>query len=292
MRSAVALGCALLVLWTRPAVAWDPFARGAADDAPASPSPARLVVPPDLYVVTDVYDGDVVITSGNTTVYSTTTVRHTPGTYARVIDVVATGEASRFDGDSFNRRARLADGRLVAGTYYEDFILTAAGFVSVNIVFFQDDRAMFTTPAPSPTATSMASASTGGAAVPRPSPTSAPRTPTHRPPNVRAGIALGRTAPTIASIEVLRGRAVALWPRAFVDGAPVEVRTWRLVSGGADSVSPSASSGTEPYTATWLTLPPAGTVVTMRFEVTTDAAPGRALSAFLTVAVRSPALLE
>ncbi|MEK7864079.1 MAG: hypothetical protein AAB295_12575, partial [Chloroflexota bacterium] len=98
--------------------------------------------------------------------------------------------------------------------------------------------------------------------------------------------------PVLASIEVLRGRPVRLWLRAFVDGVPVAVSSWRFVSGSADSLSPTSGTGSDPCDVTWLTLAPPGSTWTLRFAVQTSVAPGRVLNASIRVAVRSPALLQ
>src|SRR6185503_893135 len=113
------------------------YAREPLDDrwslvpSPPVPDPVPFVVPAGLYYVTDTYLADVVATSDATTVYSTTTVHESTGTYARVVDVVGTGASSPFDGVAFNRRGALTDGQALAGTYYENFVLTASGYVPV-----------------------------------------------------------------------------------------------------------------------------------------------------------------
>jgi hypothetical protein len=281
------------------------------DPGIVEPRPTPIVVPPGLYLVTDVYAGSVAATSGATTTYRTLTVRATPGTYARLLAVVGTGVASALDGRSFNGRGRLGDGRAVAGAYYETFVLTPTGFVSVNIVFFQDDsetRAIVaptsappsSAPAtPAPLATPAARPTTGTSvwpgATPSPASSGAPSTRTPTPtmpplPIAAAGLALSRGGPTLGAIDLLRGRTVHLWPRAFVDGVPVAVRDWRLVAGGADGISRTSGSGTEAADVVWLV--PASMPIVLRFEVTSDAAPGRVMPASLTVTVRSPALLQ
>lgn len=282
-----------------PALAWDPFGDDLSIDDPAPVDPAPFVVPDGIYVVTDVYAGDVVVSSGSTTTYTTTTEHETPGTYARIVDVVGTGQASSYDGTSLNGRARLPDGRVVAGAYYEDFVLTASGYVSVNVVFFQDDSVTTLTaasPTPAPVATAVpahtAVPPAAPTATPAPLVTQAPLMPTPAPIVATAGVALGATAPVLASIDVLRGRRVALWPRAFVNGSPVPVRSWRLVSGGADLVSARSGDGSTSCDVALLTLAPNGSAWTLRFEVTSDALPGRVLAATIDVTVRSPALLQ
>lgn len=119
----------------------DPDTSWSPDPAPASnpPEPPAAEAPAGLYYVTETYVADVVTHEGPVTSYSTATVVESPGTYARVLETVDTGASSGLDGSAFNGRAQMTDGRSVAGTYYENFILTAAGFASVSIVFFQDD---------------------------------------------------------------------------------------------------------------------------------------------------------
>ena len=130
----------VLLALAQPAFAWDPYRDELDPGDQTEPDPVPLVVPEGIYLVTDVYAGDTISRDGRTTTYSTATIRETPGTYARVLESVGTGSQSDHDGSSFNHRASLPDGRAVGGTYYEDFVLTPQGFVSVNIVFFQDDR--------------------------------------------------------------------------------------------------------------------------------------------------------
>lgn len=295
VRAATALAFVLTLTYAQPGLAWDPFA--ADEDAaplPAPTDPAPFVAPPGLYLVTDVYTGNAVTTNGNTTTYSTTTAHDTPGTYARVIDTVGTGVASAYDGAAMNGRTLLPDGRAVAGTYYEDYVLTSEGYLSVNIVFFQDDAITVVVPVSTAApATAPANAPRPSAPAPQQVPTPAPRptaVPTPRPVVATAGVALGETAPALTTIEVLRGRRVALWPRAFLDGIPVRVRSWRLVSGYVDLVSVREGDATTSCDATWLTLAEPGSAWVLRFEITTDAAPGRLLTAAISVVVRSPAL--
>jgi hypothetical protein len=305
MRLALSLAFVLVASCSRPALAWDPFWDDFDPGLVSPPDPAPFVVPEGIYLVTDVYAGDVVSTYGDTTTYETQTVHDTPGTYARVVDVVGSGSTSTFDGASFNDRASLPDGRPVGGTYYEDFILTPGGYVSVNIVFFQDDSATrssaASTPPPSLVPTPAPTSAPVPVVTPPPSltqPTSTPapeRDGPTAPPAPRiatAGIALAPSGPLLASIEVLRGRRVTLWPRAFLDGQAVTVRSWRLAGGQIDIASRRDGSAADPCAATWVNMPAAGGAYTLRFEVTTDAAPGQTLMATVVVAVRSPALGE
>ena len=303
MTRVIAAALFALILSAQPALAWDPYWDDL-DPGPIdrAPDPAPFIVPEGIYLVTDVYAGDVVTTNGETTTYSTDTVHDTPGTYARVVDVVGTGGTSAYDGASFNDRAVTSGGQAVGGTYYEDFVLTPSGFVSVNVVFFQDDsetrRVSASTPAPLPVATSQPApvASVPTAAPRAPIATAAPividreyPTATPAPRIGSAGIALGPSAGTLGRIEVLRGRRVTLWPRAFVDGAAAPLGAWRLVSGTVAGTC--AGSGSSPSCdATWLTLAPAGSAWHLRFEITTPSLPGQVLVAALDIVVRSPAL--
>jgi hypothetical protein len=109
-------------------------------------------------------------------------------------------------------------------------------------------------------------------------------------PVFAAGVALAPDGPTLSAIDVLRGRAVGLWPRAFVDGRPVPVRAWRLVTAAGDVPSRRTGTGDQPADLVWLA--PSSEPHSVVFEVTIDAAPGRALIAALAVTVRSPALVS
>lgn len=273
--------------------------------APA-PDPVPFVVPDGLYFVTDTYVGDVVATTDATTTYSTTTVHESTGTYARVIDTVGTGVSSLFDGTAFNGRGALTDGRALAGTYYENFVLTPSGYVPVSIVFFQDDsetrrRGSTSTSAPNPTAPPTApTPSPSAPAVPSAAPPSratappsfGPEAPTVSPrPTLRGGIALAPDGPTLASAEVLRGRLVRFWPRAFAGDVAVSIRAWRLVSARPDQIS-AASGGSEPLAAQWIRMPAPDVRWSLRFEIITELAPTERLEAQIDVTVRSPALVD
>jgi len=303
MRRIFAAALFLFASCGQQALAWDPdwdaIDPGTIDHAP---DPAPFVVPAGIYLVTDVYAGDVVTTQGETTTYATETVHDMPGTYARVVDVVSTGSSSAFDGTSFNGRTLNGQGQAVGGTYYEDFVLTSSGFLSVNIVFFQDDSEThhaavpITGPPARPVVDEgphVTSAPVAAAASFVPQPTASPlneRETTPPAPRIStAGIALGPAAPVLGQIEILRGRRTALWPRVFVDGIQVPVRSWRLISGTVSGTC-AGSGTTASCDAQWLTLAPAGSSWRLRFELTADALPGQVLLATLDVTVRSPAL--
>jgi len=242
---------------------------------------------------------DVVASDGMTTVYSTSTVHESTGTYARVIDTVGTGVASGFDGLAFNGRGSLANGSQLAGTYYENFVLTATGYAPVNIVFFQDDSetrrrqaVASTVPASTSASPRPAVASAAPRAIPLPVPSVRPSVSvTPVVPVLRAGIALAADGPTLAAAEVLRGRLTGFWPRAFANDVAIPIRSWRLVSAQPDHVS-GVSGSAEPFVAQWVRMPPAGVIWSLRFEIFTELAPTHRLEAQISIAVRSPALVD
>jgi len=268
-----------------------------------TPDPVAFVVPAGLYYVTDTYVADVVDTSDATTTYSTATVHESTGTYARVIDSVDTGASSVFDGTAFNGRGALTDGRALAGTYYENFVLTPGGYVPVSVVFFQDDsetrRRAASSPSPSAAASSRAVTSPAPVVGPRdlrgistPVPSFRPQTPIAPvAPRLRAGIALAPDGPALTSAEVLRGRLIYFWPRAFANDTAVAIRSWRLLSVQPDYASAN-SGGSEPFAAQWLRMPAPGVRWSLRFEIFTEVAPLERLEAEITITVRSPALID
>lgn len=290
MRRAMILACAgLLLLRPLAALAWDPEG----DDRAGGPSPAgepaaprepALPEPPEgVYLVTDVYAGDVVGRSGDTTTYSTATQHEITGSYARVLETVGTGRASAFDGAAFNGRTVMGDGRAVAGTYYENYALTADGFAAVSIVFFQDDSE---------------TGARGGVAT----------EPATARPDIQAQDDRGRIAPIVEPsarvpgeggrepsrlpvvltdrvIEVLRGRRVAV----SVSADPA-VRRWRYLSGEAINLGPLSGAADEQFVARWDRLAPPGGTWDVRFVV--DYLDGTSRELTLKVTVRSPGLVE
>ena len=268
--------------------------------APPVPDPVAFVVPSGLYFVTDTYVADVISTSDATTVYSTTTVHESTGTYARVVDTVDTGASSPFDGMAFNGRGALTGGQALAGTYYENFVLTSDGYVPVSIVFFQDDSetkrrqavsslAVTAKPSPSPVATVTTVRPRNEIAAPPPIKEQVPIEPAR--PTLRAGVSLAPDGPTLASAEVLRGRLVRFWPRVFANNVAVPIRSWRLVSAQPDRISASTGS-TQPLAAQWLRMPAPGVSWSLRFEIFSEVAPTERLEAEITVTLRSPALVD
>jgi hypothetical protein len=295
---------AISIVTTAPALAWDPDRDDAVSDGPPVawvPEPAPVAPPPGMYLVTDTYAGDSVTRSGDVTTYSTETVHEITGSYARVLESVGTGGSSAYDGAAFNGRASMTDGRAVAGTYYENYVLTDSGFVAVSVVFFQDDNeiarasqaarpAPATRPAP-PTGPSftpsfapslapivLATPPAAGAIMPSvdrgaPGPDMTPRAPA-RP----AALLPDR------SIEILRGRRTAL----ALDGA--DVLAWRFISGDCVPLGSLAGAANEPFVGRWDRLPPPTGIWVTRFLI--DYTDGTSHELVVRVAVRAPGLVE
>jgi hypothetical protein len=253
--------------------------------------------------VTDTYVADVVTSSGPLTTYSTNTIHESTGSYARVLDTVGTGASSAFDGSAFNGRRTLGDGRSVAGTYYENYALADGGFVPVSVVFFQDDAELarlraVATPPPAVTPPPSASMTTARAVAPACCPTVRPvgnPAPTPSPVRpIRQGLSLVPSSGPISSLEVLRGRAVALWPRAFVDDREVPVLSWALVSGDGGEARATVGSGGTPFQTSWPRLAPPGSAyeLVLRILVDTPETGRRTVDAAIGVLVRSPALVD
>ena len=302
---------AIFAVWSTPALAWDPFREDIPDtsepDRELDPAPF-IAPPPGLYYVTDTYVADVVTSSGPLTTYSTSTMHESTGSYARVLDTVGTGASSAFDGTAFNGRRALGDGRSVAGTYYENYVLGDGGFVPVSIVFFQDDAELArrlaaptqgsrsATPVP---ATSSVSPVTPRPAVPaccsagRSVVTIGSLTPTPAPVRpIRPGISLLPASAPLARVEVLRGRAVSWYLRAFVDDREVLVRSWTVIAGDPGETLATSGSGSVPFRTSWRRLPEPGAAyeIVFRLEVDSPETGYRLVDAAITVVVRSPAL--
>jgi hypothetical protein len=306
-RRAAPLVLVLLLFSWSPALARD-LDGDRHDEPPPMPQPETdpapyIAPPPDLYYVTDTYVADVVTSNGPLTTYSTSTVHESTGSYARVLETVGTGTPSAYDGRSFNGRRALGDGRLVAGTYYENYVLTSGGFVPVSIVFFQDDaelaRLLTSTPSPadilpeptraqtqSPLAPPCCASGRPGATA-RPEPTAAaPMRP------IRPGISLLPAGAPLVGLEVLRGRVVGLWPRAFVGDREIPVRSWTVIAGDAGDALATTGPGGVPLWTSWRLLAPPGAAyqIVFRIEVDSPETGRRLVDAAIAVVVRSPAL--
>jgi len=291
-----------------------------------SPDPVALAAAAGRHMVTEVWTSDIVSTQGTTTTYSSTTASAHPGTSAELVASVATGEASPYDALLFNRRTSLTDGRAVKGDVYANYVWNGYDWVFDKYVFFQDDlelARLAQTPIPTPPPASIQPPSatpppsTAPAAVPTPVPTASPM-PAYvapvtgdvppastagsppspvsqpRPRTVRAGIALAPQADPLGRIEVLRGRLIPLWVRATVDGVPVRVTRWQLVSGDVLALGPFSGTGDEPLMATWRSIPAVGGSYTVHIRATVDVdgEGPRDVDAAIDVVVRAPALVE
>lgn len=127
-------------------------------------------------------------------------------------------------------------------------------------------------------------------------PTAPPAAPSaSAPPRVtRAAIALAPQADTLGQIEVLRGRAVRLWMRAFVDGVPAAVTGWQLRSGEVTAIGPVGAAGEDPFVGTWERVSSASAPFVLTFDVAVSvpAEGTRIVPATIAVVVRSPAIVE
>lgn len=309
----IALCLVVLLALAAPAAAWDPYL----DDWSWEEEPVVWdpVVPQGIYYVTEVYVADVVTVSGPVTTYSTATIADTPGTYARVADTVSTGAFSAFDGAAFNGRASLGDGRLVGGTYYENFVVANGSFVPVSVVFFQDDTNVDLTPASTPapnrpTPAPLVSAPPLPRTTPAPTPSRGPvvvridpsEVPSASPPPppsprripvLRPGIATSPLGDIAFSLEVLRGRSVALWFSAVADGVTVPVTSWRVVSGEHTALGSASGGREDPFRARWdvVTRPGATWILRVEATVVVDGIVHQT-SGDVAVVVRSPALIR
>ena len=303
----VTLACA------SPAFAWDPDRERWSAPTPRGPTlePASdVAAPPGIYYVTDTYVADVTTRNGLLTTYSTTTVHESTGSYARVLDTVVTGAESSFDGAAFNGRASLGDGRPVAGTYYENYVLTSDGFVPVSVVFFQDDSELarlagdreVAADKPGPTIigpTASATIETGTVPCCPIAPAAwAPREQPDRPqapgPELRPGRLDTPVSGQLLHVEVLRGRPVSIRLRAFAGPREIPVRSWTLVAGDRGDALAVAGPGSVPFRSAWRRLPPPGETYQLRFMLLVDTPSGQqgSIEATIAVTVRSPALAE
>lgn len=298
----------LLLVSSPPALARDPFREDRhSEPVPPErePDPAPFIAPPPgLYYVTDTYVADVVTSSGPLTTYSTTTIHESTGSYARPLETVGTGVSSAYDGSAFNGRRSLGDGRSVAGTYYENYVLTEDGFVPISIVFFQDDAELArilagdTPPGAVSPPLATSRGQTGGLSLPaccRTEGRAASAAPTPAPAKpIRPGISLLPLSTPLTTLEVLRGRAVALWPRAFIDGREVPVASWTVIAGEAGESLATAGSGATPFQTSWRRLAPVGAAYEVVFRIEVDSPDNRhrSVDGAIAVVVRSPALQD
>lgn len=288
--------------------------------AARAPTAAQVAAAQGLHPVSIVKTGDVVSQQGNTTTYRTTTAQMDAGTFAKKVDSVGTGQASRYDARASGQRLTNSSGAGVSGDWYASYVCTGAGCTLSGFVFFADDRE--TRAAPQPTAPPpplptlpppliVAAAPAPRASAPLPAvplapvaapavrevarpPYEPPPPPSRAPAVVTAGIALSQQGDVLGAIEALRGRRIALWMRARVDGSPANVRSWQLVSGELTALGEVSGSGDRPLVVRWDRVSgPRGPFV-VNVSVTVDVAgeAPRSASATISVTVRSPALVE
>lgn len=291
---------AMLLTTAQPGLGRDPFRDDPDVASPQpvawAPEPAPVAPPPGVYLVTDTYAGDAVTRAGAVTTYSTETVHEITGSYARVLESVGTGGSSAYDGSAFNGRAALTDGRAVAGTYYENYVRSGDGFVSVGVVFFQDDSeiarehgAAQVQPSAPPAKTaadpvrSPAPAAVASPPPPRPAVPAVERD-DHAPPAPAPAPTRASTLLLDRSIEVLRGR------RTVIPFSGDDVRSWRFLSGEAVALGALTGTAGDPFVARWDQLAPASGTWVVRFLV--DYADGTSHERVLRVAVRAPGLVE
>jgi len=111
---------------------------------------------------------------------------------------------------------------------------------------------------------------------------------------VAAGLALAPQADALGRIEVLRGRRIALWVRATVDGEPARVIRWEFRGGEVTVLGAIAGSGEEPLVGAWREMGRQGAsfVLTVRATVEVAGEGPREVDATIEVVVRSPAVIE
>lgn len=264
-------------------------------------------VPADYYRVTEVRVADVTTRVGDLIRYETLTQHQETTSYARVLDTVATGEPSAYDGRAYNGRAALTDGRSLAGTYYEVGVVRGGALAVFGVVFFQDDSELLRRagiapppasepdPAPLDAAPPEAAAPAPPADAARELDVRAPRSDPAPLPNVRLGVDPTGGLALLRSLEVDRGRRYALRVNAASDGIPVVLERWSLAAGVDDA---SNEAGWRPPDADlageWLRLAPPGTPwrLSLRAEVRTADARIVAVDDVLEIWVRAPAVVE
>jgi hypothetical protein len=293
----------------------------------AVPDPDARLAELGLHRVTDVYTGSSVTTEGLVTTYASSTTPLDAGTGAKLVASVATGQTSPYDSVVFNGRAENTGGALVSGDVYENRIWNGDDWVVDRYVFFQDDVEIATVASPSAPPIPPAIVAPPPAAasaeppmfVPIVAPlvsgptlpafvapwiedlTDAPVAPQASGPvgsqpaqwrDVRVGIALASQADPLGRIEVLRGRRIALWVRATVDGTPARVLAWTLVFGDLTALGPVSGTGDDPLLATWRSVSTIAYPVRVLATVDVPGEGSRQLEAAIEVIVRSPALVE
>ncbi len=97
-------------------------------------------VPSGIYKVVDNYVGTHQWTDSNGVVhYETTTSGANNPWWAVRLGSISKGVSSRYDSQAFNGRGIGADGKLLAGRFYRNYLPDGQCYRAVSVVFFQDD---------------------------------------------------------------------------------------------------------------------------------------------------------
>ena len=122
---------------------------------PTPPSVGSCTIPAGIHKVTDYYAGTQVEETDDGIDYQTITDNRPNNLYAVDLGSYSKGASSPYDRAAFNGRNRDVNGELLAGTFYQNYRKRDGCYVPTSIVFFQDDRVVFTTgvvPSLTPTA--------------------------------------------------------------------------------------------------------------------------------------------
>lgn len=107
------------------------------DETKLDPAACR---PKGIYKVSSNYVGNTQWTDEDRTIhYGTETSRKPNPWWAVSLGSVSKGGASAYDSQAFNGRGRGADGLLLAGRFYRNYLANEDCFDPVSVVFFQDD---------------------------------------------------------------------------------------------------------------------------------------------------------
>ena len=247
--------------------------------------------PAGIYKVANNYVRNTQWTDENGTIHYRTITSTKPNPWWAVsLGSVSKGRTSAYDSEAFNGRGQGADGQLLAGRFYRNYLPDGDCFDAVSVVFFQDDTVVsgdldqplppsptptpVVDPVPSPTPTP----GPAPAPTPAPNPNPNPGPPTAGPPALAPGgdfsftvVIEGSDAPQGSGrqrIQVLRGAPVevyllpSLQPPAGDPAAVVSFRSWRFVSGPNDHPQAPGASGVqgplEPLRLRLDSLAPAG----------------------------------
>ena len=244
-------------------------------ELPHEPTDPQTCRPTGIYKVASNYVGNRQWTDEDGTIHYGTETSPEPNPWWAVsLGSASKGSASSYDAVAFNGRGVGADGLLLAGRFYRNYLPSGDCFDPVSVVFFQDDTVVVgdldpaepivpgqdpvptptPTPVPTPTATpaphNPLSPPQGPAPTPTPRPTATPAPPVPAPVPLDPGgefafavVVEGSdavTGPGQPSIRVLRGAPVGVYllPRLK---PPSRIRTpWSR--SGAGPLSPAATT--------------------------------------------------